>query len=293
MSYDLTVYTANGQRASRAAVVANLRSMGWDVAFLSDYFKMTPAANDVLDGNYEIAVGWPADPALSQRVQLIVAACDVSGLDSLHESMEVGSCELHVGSLDKDPDRHIPDDLRPDQRQLMQSAQTYYYLRTSAGRSPLSFKFQEAFWRAIGQTTGGLLVDPQDGFCGFSHEVAARDVRSQLYSDSEVKPPMAVIEWYGALAIIGCITLFFDYPAPLPNKWYAMLLILHAPLAYGLFRGIRPVWLTCIGLSAMMVALGALSVFITGFHPVKLLSAVINAYLLWLLLSSSTREYFE
>lgn len=170
MSYELYIYSEHAQHLEKDRLRVKLHQEGWDVAFMASDGKLFYSSAGPLDTD-TLIVGWEADDEGSQQFRHLIEEQDVNGLTAFaQETSLLASCAVFTIIPYSFAEEYTPaeveeleDVMGADYIREAQKAKTYYYLRTSAGRSPLSLELQEATWRAIGALVGGLSEDPQEG----------------------------------------------------------------------------------------------------------------------------------
>lgn len=292
MSVDLFVHSQKSDPVSKSAVQASMRELGWDVVFIEDWYRPSPASSTSLaDG--ELAIGWRSDPDIASRVQSAILDGNRQELERLYDALLTGTCAISIDPPEvEDDEERFPDDVLPAYRQAYEGSKLCYYLRTSAGRSPLAYDLQFALWQAIGVATSGLLEDPQTGERRFSHEPFELPDSSSpeaLRKYAEYAVPWWALEWYGALSAVG---LLFLVTRRLPT-WMSVFLLVHGVFAYGFYRGWRWMWLAVTTLSMVVVGFGLIMLFAGEFRPYLIPPILFYGYLLFRLLSPETRVYFE
>lgn len=292
MSCDFFVYSESGQAVSRSELTSAMRAVGWDIVFVDDFHKMSLAQGDRVS-EYEIIVGWETDPEVAAKVQGLLANRDREGLEKLFEEMTLGGCEIYVNENERDEDEEcIPDDIRPDHRRALENAKLSYYLRTAAGRSPLSFVLQDVVWRAIGKVTRGLVEDPQTGKYCFAHELPPPNTVAEVFSALKPQIPWSVIQWHFAIAAVG-LAFGITGRIPVPRYWLFGIMCIYGLLAYGLSLGHKWVWQVAVVLSIVVIVLSGYGGLFGGLGFAAIPIIAFNAYLLYQLLLFDTRLYYD
>lgn len=172
MSYDLHVYGARDSLGQKEDLVGLLSKKGWQVRFLSGRAFITDELRPVLSStgpleDWCLMAGWKKK---SRYAEVLAAWVDRRELHHFQkmtaETACFGCCELSIGPLPNDEDENedrVALGLSEQFAKSGRKADTDFYLRSSAGRSPISFEFQHTVWEAIGELTDGRMDNPQEG----------------------------------------------------------------------------------------------------------------------------------
>lgn len=294
MSVDLSVYAQSNQPIGRNALQSRLNGLGWDIVFLKDYYSMTPASGDVIGSN-ELVFACPSDWVICSDLRDIIARRDRAALDKLSEQVPIACCELSVSEPEYEyDDESALAEMQADHLYAFKNAKIQYHFRTSAGRNPLSYDLQYAVWWAVGEETGGLMEDPQEGECFFSRERSADQLPSTLrYLENQPERPWWIITLYALSAVIGLVLILGSKSPFALSNWYAFLLCAQGLLAYGLYVGNRPAWMASICLNSFFVLMEAIALFHGSLSLNKVSMLIINAYIVTKLLSQKVRGFYE
>ena len=169
MSYDLNAYSLSTERPLKENFRDSLQRNGWEIVFISDEARSRRAFL-AADGPIEeeaIIIGWQTKDKNAALLTKAAAIQDIKTIEAIAETTQaIAGCAISVTipyQVDKQQlaDMAVRGEIH--YADLMKSAQSHYYLRTAAGRSPLSFEFQRLVWLTIGEVCGGLLENPEDG----------------------------------------------------------------------------------------------------------------------------------
>ena len=171
MSYDQSIYGKQEAMRRKENLSRCLSRKGWEVRFLSygafpsDELRPVLASEGPLEANCLIA-GWRKN---SRYADVLAAWIDNRELHHFRaltaETVCFGCCEMALHPMTQhesdyeEQQRHFPERYR----RIFREADMDFQLGSSAGRSPTSFEFQHVVWEAIGELTGGLMENPQEG----------------------------------------------------------------------------------------------------------------------------------
>jgi hypothetical protein len=157
MSIELFVYAKKASTFGGDQLAAKLAEKDWHV------FYMVPSGSRGVD---KVALGDQLIYGARTVVQMeegrkLIRSRREKELEKAFESGSIAACELTIcpeGASDG-LDESLPRKLM----NLLAATKVTYCLRTSAGRSILSVELQNATWEAIGELSGGVLENPQEG----------------------------------------------------------------------------------------------------------------------------------
>ena len=176
MSYDLFIYSDNDKAVAKEELKSELEKQGWKIAFLSGSADAILKAQGPMEESVVVA-GWDADDKEVAQFEALASQGNIRELMKLAgESEAAVGCVVYVtipydyaAGYDVEELEEFKEMNSPDYIEAVSKAKSHYYVRTAAGRSPLSFDYQEQVWRVIGDLAGGLIEDPQEG----THEIKA------------------------------------------------------------------------------------------------------------------------
>src|SRR5262245_35823524 len=200
MSIDLTVYSERPEPVQRAALAQALQRKGWHALFI-DQGSMQELGAGAVD--LDLVYGAKNAPVLKTVKDLLAGGAEQQ-LEALFADEEVGGCAVSA-TVPFDAGEEFGDELDaevgPEIAQKILRAKSYYHIGTSAGRSDVAFRFQEAVWKTLGELVGGLLEDPQTGKyiqCGPKGEEVLAEV-----DDSEGSPIGGLKKYFDAAKAAG------------------------------------------------------------------------------------------
>lgn len=307
MSIDISAYSTKEEPVRLEDLERRMRDLGWDVIFLDDWYKMNPVSGKHLTDSL-LAIGWRYEPALSAQVRALVNRKDRQALEELWDVSRVATCGVSGHQRDEASQEDLQEmldilkesGLRADYLETLGNARWHYYTNTSAGRSPFSVELQQVLGWAIADISDGLLQDISEDY-GYSHEMplprpweeGAEAMYRKAYGHSpHGSAPWVVIGFYAALTALALVLTAMGKSPLNPSNWYVTLLLLHGPLAYGLYRSNRACWYISVSLTGCLLLFGAATMVLKGRAAGALPVIALQGYLLSKLFAEETRDYF-
>ena len=168
MSLDLFVHCNSSKRPTTKQIFDSLAARQIGAALFEDCINYKPVRAGPLKSC--IILGWMPKSFDRARLDEILKRGDKKQLDRLYAKEVFASAGFDVhraadyyemfdddylDSRAGEIDQHFID--------FMKSAKTVYEIRTSAGRTDLSWRFQMALCRVIAESVDGLIEEPQMG----------------------------------------------------------------------------------------------------------------------------------
>lgn len=165
MSIEFYVYSPLNLPLQGADLIRLLADGGWEAYLLESGTPLTVAKSGQLEN--PIVVGCRRDGDIA-KLKVAVESGSEPELEALLQGGYAASCVVYSTcpwKLDQEYDEEeleeFVESVGTAGRKLLKSARSHYTVRTSAGRSDLSFALQDATWQCIGLLSKGLMEDPQ------------------------------------------------------------------------------------------------------------------------------------